>query len=59
MDGLFTAINDFLNSIIPVGASLQLGDSFLALNELISYLLVLGLLYWLIKKFIKLFGGNR
>jgi hypothetical protein len=43
MDILFETIEDLLNSLIPVGA--DLANDFGTLNELISYLLVLGIIY--------------
>jgi hypothetical protein len=43
MEILFETIEDLLNSLIPVGA--DLANDFGTLNELIAYLLVLGIIY--------------
>jgi len=59
MDALFTAFHEFLDTLIPAGATLLLGDSMLALNELLAYVLVLGFIYWILKKFIMLFDRRK
>jgi hypothetical protein len=43
MDILFETIQSLLDSLIPVGSTLA--TEFATLNELISYLLVLGIIY--------------
>jgi len=43
MEILFETIESLLNSLIPVGADLF--TDFATLNELIAYLLVLGIIY--------------
>jgi hypothetical protein len=43
MEILFETIESLLDSLIPVGA--DLANDFGTLNELISYLLVLGIIY--------------
>jgi len=43
MDILFETIQSLLDSLIPIGSTLA--TEFATLNELISYLLVLGIIY--------------
>jgi pilus assembly protein TadC len=43
MDILFETITDLLNSLIPAGATLA--NEFSTLNELIAYLISLGIIY--------------
>ena len=43
MEILFETIENLLNSLIPVGA--DLANDFGTVNELIAYLLVLGIIY--------------
>jgi hypothetical protein len=54
MDILFDTINDLLNSLIPVGS--ELATEFASLNELLAYVLTLGVIYtFLFKPILKLF----
>lgn len=43
MDILFETITDLLNSLVPAGSTLA--TEFATLNELIAYLLTLGIIY--------------
>jgi hypothetical protein len=54
MDILFDTINNLLNSLIPVGS--ELATEFASLNEILSYVLTLGVIYtFLFKPILKLF----